>query len=323
MKLIVTGGAGFIGSNFIIYWLKKHRKDEIVNIDKLTYAANLENLNEVSKNSNYKFIKCDIANLKMLDRLVKDVDAIVNFAAESHVDNSIKSSTNFIHSNIVGVHVLLELSRKYGIRLHQVSTDEVYGSLEINSKEKFSLKTPYNPRNPYSATKASADFLVRAYYNTYKIPVTISNCSNNFGPNQHPEKLIPKTILNALSDAKIPIYGNGSQIRDWIYVEDHCRGIESVLKNGEFGETYLFGGGNEKSNIEVVKYILEKLGKSQNLIEHITDRPGHDLRYAIDWSETEKSLGWRPEYSFEKGMELTIEHYKKNRERYVKQLGGA
>ena len=323
MKIVVTGGAGFIGSNFILYWIKRHPKDEILNIDKLTYAANLDNLLEVAKAKNYKFIKGDIADKELIHNNVKDADVIVNFAAESHVDNSIKDSTSFIRSNIEGVHALLEASKEFGIRLHQVSTDEVYGSLALNSKAKFSRKTPYNPRNPYSATKASADFLVRAYYNTYKIPVTISNCSNNYGPNQHPEKLIPKAILNALAGKQIPVYGSGMQVRDWIYVEDHCTGIERVLEKGELGSTYLFGGNNERSNIEVVKYILKKLDKDENLIKHVEDRPGHDVRYAIDWLESEKELNWKPGYSFGEGMDLTIKHYIKNKEKYSASVTGA
>jgi len=320
MKIVVTGGAGFIGSNFILYWTKKHPNDQIVNIDKLTYAANLENLSDLDKNIDYTFVKGDIADRELIENVVKDADVIVNFAAESHVDRSIKDSSNFIHSNIVGVHTLLEASRKFGIRFHQISTDEVYGSLELGSKEKFSLKTPYNPRNPYSATKAAADFLVRAYYNTYKIPVTISNCSNNYGPNQHPEKLIPKAILNILLDKPIPIYGDGRQVRDWIYVEDHCIGIEKIIEKGEPGKTYLFGGNSEKSNLEVVKTILKKFGKGEEYIKFVEDRPGHDVRYAIDFSETQKELGWSPQYSFEEGLDLTIKHYIEKKEKYIKIL---
>jgi len=277
MKLIVTGGYGFIGSNFILYWLKKHRKDEIINVDKLTYAADPDNLKDLSQNAKYTFINGDIADKEFVERTFKDADAIINFAAESHVDNSIKNSSLFISSNIVGVHNILETVRKTGIRFHQISTDEVYGSLSLNSKEKFNENSKYNPRNPYSATKAAADFLVRAYYNTYKLPVTISNCSNNYGINQHPEKLIPKTILNAYLDESIPVYGNGKQIRDWIFVEDHCSAIELIIQKGVYGETYLIGENGEKRNIDVIRTILKTMKKPGSLIKFVEDRPDKTL----------------------------------------------
>jgi dTDP-glucose 4,6-dehydratase len=320
MKLIVTGGAGFIGSNFIAYWLGRHPNDEIVNVDKLTYAGDLGNLSGINKNGNYTFVKCDINDRNTVAKFAKDSDAIVNFAAESHVDNSIDNSEKFIHSNFNGVHSLLELSRKFEVRLHQVSTDEVYGALKLNSTEKFSEKSCYNPRNPYSATKAAADFLVRAYFNTYKVPVTISNCSNNFGPNQHPEKLIAKTIMNAMLGRRIPIYGNGAQVRDWIYAEDHCSAVECILKKGEMGETYLVSSNNEINNGALVKKILSKMGKSYNLIQKVPDRPGHDQRYAIDASKIERELGWRPKTTLDRGLDMTIKHYKENFKRYSKKL---
>ena len=320
MKLIVTGGYGFIGSNFILYWLKKHKKDEIINVDKLTYAANPDNLKDLSQNAKYTFINGDIADKEFVERTFKDADAIINFAAESHVDNSIKNSSLFISSNIVGVHNILETVRKTGIRFHQISTDEVYGSLPLNSKEKFNENSKYNPRNPYSATKAAADFLVRAYYNTYKLPITISNCSNNYGINQHPEKLIPKTILNAYLDESIPVYGNGKQIRDWIFVEDHCSAIESIIQKGVYGETYLIGENGEKRNIDVIRTILKTMKKPDSLIKFVEDRPGHDVRYSIDSRKIQKELKWKPKFSFEKGIKITIEHYLKNKERYLKKM---
>ena len=309
MRLLVTGGAGFIGANFIHYWRERHPRDEILNIDKLTYAADPHNLDGISKDR-YTFVKGDIADRKLMMGLVKDVDAIVNFAAESHVDNSINDSTPFVHSNFVGVHSILEAVRKHEKRFHQVSTDEVYGSLPLNSKKKFDESSPYNPRNPYSATKAAADHLVRAFHNTYKIPATISNCSNNYGPYQHYEKLIPKSVTNALRNRKIPIHGSGMQVRDWIYVEDHCSGIEAVLKKGEIGETYLISAGCERHNVDVVRKVLKMVGKPASLMNHVADRPGGDMHYAIDAGKIRRELGWKHSYSFEKGMKLTVDYYK-------------
>ena len=316
MRLLVTGGAGFIGANFIHYWFKRRPKDEIINLDKLTYAADLSNLKEFERNPNYSFIKGDIVYKEVVKKATNDVDVIVNFAAETHVDNSIKDSSNFIRSNIMGVHTLLEIVREKRIRFHQVSTDEVYGSLPLNSRKKFDEKSKYSPKNPYSATKAAADHLVNAYFNTYKLPVTISNCSNNYGPFQHPEKLIPKTIINALNDKPIPIYGTGMQIRDWIYVEDHCSAIEKIIDRGEYGQTYLVGANGEKSNIYVVKKILNILGKSESLIKFVEDRPGHDVRYAIDASKIKKELGWKPQTRFEEGIKKTIKFYQDNIKKY-------
>ena len=319
MRLLVTGGLGFIGSNFIKYWFKKHSRDTIINLDKVTYAADKRNLVGIEK-YNYTFIKGDISNPKTALTYSKDVDAIINFAAESHVDNSILNSSNFVRSNIIGVHNLLEAVRKYEIRFHQVSTDEVYGSLPLNSKLKFNEKSRYNPRNPYSATKAAADHLVNAYFNTYKLPVTISNCSNNYGPNQHPEKLIPKTIINAIKEMPIPVYGNGLQVRDWIYVEDHCSALEIILKKGEYGETYLISANNEKRNIDVIKSILKELNKSEKLIDFVNDRPGHDVRYVIDARKIIRELDWRSKITFDEGLRLTINHYLKNLDYYNKKM---
>ncbi len=316
MKLLVTGGAGFIGANFIHYWLDNHKNDEITNLDKLTYAADLENLKEYANDSRYSLIKGDIADKETAEKAAKNVDIIINFAAESHVDNSIKDSSNFIRSNIVGVHNLLEIVRKTKIRFHQISTDEVYGDLPLGSNEKFTENSPYRPKNPYSATKAAADHLVRAYFNTYGIPATISNCSNNHGKYQHPEKLIPKTIINALQDKQIPVYGNGMQVRDWIYVEDHCSAIDLIINKGRLGETYLVGANGEKHNLDVIKIILEKLGKSDSLIKHVEDRLGHDVRYAIAADKIMKELGWKPKVDFDEGIDMTIDFYKKTLKRY-------
>ncbi len=312
MKLLVTGGSGFIGSNFIHYWFERHKNDEIINLDKLTYASNQSNLKGIEK-YNYEFVKGDIADGKKVEKLVKDVDVVVNFAAETHVDNSIRDSKQFIHSNIVGVHVLVEAVRRYEKRIHQVSTDEVYGSLSVNSKRRFTESSCYRPNNPYSATKAAADHLVRAYFSTYKIKATVSNCGNNFGPRQHQEKLIPKTIVNALSGKKIPLYGKGMQIRDWIYTEDHCSAIERILDRGIYGETYLIGAENEKRNVDVVRAVLRELGKSENLISYVKDRPGHDARYAINPARIKREIGWKPRVGFDEGLIRTIAWYRENR----------
>lgn len=320
MKILVTGGLGFIGSNFIVYWLKKKPDDEIINIDKVTYAADFHNLEGIEDNSNYTFVKGDISNKETMLKAARDVDAIINFAAETHVDNSIKNAEDFVKSNVLGVYNLLEAVRKYDIRFHQVSTDEVYGTLPLNSHAKFTENSRYAPRNPYSATKAAADHLVNAYFNTYKLPVTISNCSNNYGPYQHPEKLIPKTIINALLNKPIPVYGNGVQVRDWIYVEDHCSAIERIISKGKLGETYLISANQEKRNINVVKSILKLLKKPDSLIEFVKDRPGHDVRYSLDSSNIRKELNWKPKFGFNEGLKLTVHHYIKNLEYYYNKL---
>ncbi|MFH1661547.1 MAG: dTDP-glucose 4,6-dehydratase [Candidatus Falkowbacteria bacterium] len=312
MKLLVTGGAGFIGSNFIHYWLKKYPDDKIVNLDVLTYAGNLENLSDIENNENYKFVKGDICDANLVNDLVKDIDLIVHFAAESHVDRSILNSQDFIRTNVEGTRVLLDASKNNGnIRFHHISTDEVFGSLEIDEK-KFNENTPYDPRSPYSASKASADHLVRSYFHTHKLPITISNCTNNYGPYQFPEKLIPLFITNLIDDKKVPVYGKGKNIRDWIYADDHNAGVDAIIKRGRIGETYCLGGGNELTNMEITRKILELMGRDEEMIEYVKDRLGHDLRYAISISKAEKELGWRPAMDFKEGLEKTVKWYKDN-----------
>jgi dTDP-glucose 4,6-dehydratase len=311
IRLVVTGGLGFIGSNFINYWLKKHPDDFILNVDKCTYAADFSNIDKKLASRNYEFVKEDICNEARMISLTKGFDIIVNFAAESHVDNSINNASAFIKSNYYGVYSLLEASRINDVRMHQVSTDEVFGSLTNESEDSFNEHTCYDPKNPYSATKAAADHLVRAYVNTYGLKATISNCSNNFGPNQHREKLIPKTISNALNGKKIPIYGSGKNIRDWIYVDDHCSGIEAVLMMGRLGESYLISARNERTNIEIVELILSRLGLGKDFIEYIADRKGHDYRYSIDPSKIESELHWKPAYDFDLALSITIDYYRK------------
>ncbi len=306
---------GFIGSNYILNRMQKH-DDFIYNIDSLTYASNPWYLERIKGSGNYRFINDDINNISIHGEELSDLDAIVNFAAESHVDNSIKDSSSFIRSNIMGTHALLEFARRNDLRFHQISTDEVYGALPLDSKEKFNVDSPYNPKNPYSATKASADMLVRSYCNTYGLKATISNCSNNFGPHQHREKLIPKTILNLMNNERVPIYGDGKQIRDWIYVTDHCNGIDLILDKGMMGKTYLIGSDGEHSNIEVVREIIKLMKKGSDMIRHVEDRPGHDKRYAIDASSIRK-LGWKPEFNFDDALRQTVEHYVKNYENYI------
>jgi len=326
MKILVTGGAGFIGSNFILYWFKKYPKDKILNLDKLTYAGNLENLKSIEKNPNYVFVKGDICNLPLVDRLIKkyQIDTIVHFAAESHVDRSIIDPAPFIKTNVEGTYVLLEAALKNKIkRLHHISTDEVFGALSLESKEKFNEKTPYNPRSPYSASKASSDYLVRAYYFTYNLPITISNCSNNYGPYQFPEKFIPLTITNIIENKKVPIYGDGLYVRDWLYVEDHCWAIDLILHKGRIGDTYLIGGlTDDISNIEVVKKILKLMDKDESYIEYVKDRPGHDRRYAIDWTKINHELGWQPKVDLDAGLKLTIDWYLKNQDWWRKIKSG-
>jgi dTDP-glucose 4,6-dehydratase len=316
MKLLVTGGAGFIGSNFIHYWLKKYPKDYIVNLDLLTYAGNLNNLKAIEGNKKYQFIRGDICDAELVNTIVKSekIDIIVHFAAESHVDRSIEGAGVFIRTNVVGTHVLLEAAQKHGVRFHHVSTDEVFGSLDLGGNKKFSEETIYDPHSPYSASKAASDHLVRAYFHTHQLPVTITNCSNNYGSYQFPEKLIPLFITNLLQDKKVPLYGDGLNVRDWLYVEDHCRAIDAVIKKGQIGETYCVGGNSEKSNIEIAKLLLKKLGKSDKYIQYVPDRKGHDRRYAIDASKIKKQLGWQPSVTFSEGIDHTIEWYKKNAE---------
>jgi len=316
MKLFITGGAGFIGSNFILYWLKKYPADTIINFDKLTYAGNLENLKEVEKNPHYSFIQGDICNKRLVEDVTRNVDIIVHFAAESHVDRSILDAAPFVQTNVVGTYVLLEAALKNKVpRFHHVSTDEVFGALPLDSSEKFTDTTPYNPHSPYSASKAASDHLVRAYGDTYNIPFTISNCSNNFGPYHFPEKLIPLAITNIIEGKQVPIYGDGLYARDWLYVLDHCEAINAIIQKGTVGKTYLIGGLTEDiSNIDVIKKIIKIMGVDESVIKYIKDRPGHDRRYAIDWTTINKELGWNPKHSFETALVETVEWFKRNEE---------
>ena len=318
MKIIVTGGAGFIGGNFVHYMLNKYNDYKIICLDALTYAGNMETLEPVKDNPNFKFYKADIADRDAVYEIFEKEkpDIIVNFAAESHVDRSIDNPGIFLQTNIIGTGVLMDACRKYGItRYHQVSTDEVYGDLPLDRPDLFFTETtPLHTSSPYSASKASADLLVQAYHRTFKLPVTISRCSNNYGPYHFPEKLIPLMIANALADKELPVYGKGENVRDWLYVEDHCSAIDLIIHKGRVGEVYNIGGHNEKTNLEVVKIILKELGKSEDLIRYITDRPGHDMRYAIDPTKIHNELGWLPETKFEDGIKKTIKWYLDNKE---------
>ena len=326
MNIIVTGGAGFIGSNFIYYMLKKHPADRIICVDKLTYAGNLETLEVAMEKKNFKFIRADIADRQAVYRIFEQEkpDIVVNFAAESHVDRSIENPEIFLQTNVIGTSVLLDACRKYGIdRYHQVSTDEVYGDLPLDRPDLFfTEETNLKTSSPYSASKAGADLLVMAYHRTYKIPTTISRCSNNYGPYHFPEKLIPLMIINALSDKKLPVYGDGKNVRDWLYVEDHCRAIDLILQKGRVGEVYNIGGHNERANIDVVKTILKELGKPEDLIEHVTDRKGHDRRYAIDPTKIHTELGWEPETKFEDGIKKTVKWYLEHRDWWMGIISG-
>lgn len=316
MKIIVTGGAGFIGGNFIHYMFNKYNDYKIICLDALTYAGNLETLEPVKNNPNFKFYKADIADRTAVYEIFEKEkpDIIVNFAAESHVDRSIDNPSIFLQTNIIGTGVLMDACKKYGItRYHQVSTDEVYGDLPLDRPDLFFTETtPLHTSSPYSASKASADLLVQAYHRTFKLPVTISRCSNNYGPYHFPEKLIPLMIANALADKELPVYGKGENIRDWLYVEDHCSAIDLIIHKGRVGQVYNIGGHNEKTNLEVVKIILKELGKSEDLIKYVTDRPGHDMRYAIDPAKIHNELGWLPATKFEDGIKKTIKWYLEN-----------
>lgn len=310
-RLLVTGGAGFIGTNFIHYVLGHYPESTVTNLDALTYAGNLANLAALEGNRRYTFIKGNITDAVLVDALVAKADAVVNFAAESHVDRSIMDPGVFVETNIKGTLVLLEAARKYGKRFHQVSTDEVFGALSSFAPP-FNEATPYDPRSPYSASKASADHLVRAYVHTFNLPATISNCSNNYGPYHFPEKLIPLAITNILEGKKVPVYGDGRQVRDWLYVEDHCRAIDRVLQHGRLGETYLIGGGNQIDNLTVIRKIAALLGKGDEVIEFVKDRPGHDSRYAIDFYKIRSELGWSPQVNLEKGLEQTVTWFREH-----------
>lgn len=313
MTIIVTGGAGFIGSNFVFHMLLAHPDYRIVCLDKLTYAGNLSTLEPVLQQDNFRFVKADICDRQAVDKLFQEEkpDIVVNFAAESHVDRSIENPGIFLETNIMGTAVLMDACRKYGIqRYHQVSTDEVYGDLPLDRPDLFfTEETPLHTSSPYSSSKASADLLVMAYYRTYGLPVTISRCSNNYGPYHFPEKLIPLMIANALADKPLPVYGNGENVRDWLYVEDHCRAIDLIIHNGKVGEVYNVGGHNEKRNIDIVRIICQELGKPESLIVHVEDRKGHDRRYAIDPAKIHRELGWLPETKFEDGIKKTIKWY--------------
>jgi len=309
MKILVTGGAGFIGSNFIRHILSTYPDYSVVNLDLLTYAGNLENLRDIEKDARYRFVKGDITDKNLVNDLVKEVDAIVHFAAESHVDRSILDSAAFIHTNIVGTHNLLEAAKNNALkRFHHVSTDEVFGALTPGDPP-FDENTPYDPRSPYSASKAASDHLARAYFLTYGLPITISNCSNNYGPYQFPEKLHGLFITNLIEGKKVPVYGDGMQVRDWLYVEDHCRAIDLILHRGKIGETYCIGGASEKPNLAITKEILRLLNKGDEMVEYVKDRPGHDRRYAIDFSKIKNELGWEPQVDFVEGMRRTVEWY--------------
>ena len=326
MTIIVTGGAGFIGSNFIYYQLENHPDDRIVCIDSLTYAGNMATLDEAMKNPNFRFVKADITDKAAVEKLFEEEhpDIVVNFAAESHVDRSVNAPGLFLRTNILGTQTLMDACRKYGIkRYHQVSTDEVYGDLPLDHPDLFFHEdTPIHTSSPYSASKASADLLVQAYARTFKLPVSITRCSNNYGPYHFPEKLIPLMISRALADESLPVYGTGENVRDWLYVEDHCAAIDLVMRNGREGEVYNVGGHNERTNLEVVKTILAELGKPESLIIYVKDRPGHDRRYAIDPSKIHAELGWLPKTTFDEGIRKTIRWYLDNQKWWKDILAG-
>lgn len=318
MKFLVTGGAGFIGSNYMHYVINQYPEDYFVCLDCLTYAGNYNNIKDLEDKPNYKFVKGDITDRDFIEKLFEkeQFDIVINFAAESHVDNSIKNPGIFLNTNIIGTQILMDAARKNNIkRYHQVSTDEVYGDLPLDRPDLlFTEDTPIHTSSPYSSSKASADLLVLAYHRTYGLPVTISRCSNNYGPYQFPEKLIPVVISKALKNEPIPVYGKGENVRDWIHVIDHNIGVDLIVRNGKDGEVYNLGGHSERTNLEVVKTILKQMGKSEDLITYVTDRPGHDLRYAIDSTKTEKELGWDRTYNFEQGIKETVDWYLDNQE---------
>ena len=325
--ILVTGGAGFIGANFVYYLLKEHPNDRILCVDALTYAGNLSTLEDAMKNPRFRFFKADICDRERICEIFEEErpDIVVNFAAESHVDRSIENPEIFLMTNILGTQVMMDACRRYGVeRYHQISTDEVYGDLPLDRDDLFfTEETPLHASSPYSSSKAGADLLVQAYHRTYGLPVTISRCSNNYGPYQFPEKLIPLMIANCLANKPLPVYGEGRNVRDWLYVEDHCRAIDCILQRGRVGEVYNVGGHNEMRNIDIVRLICRHLGKPENLITHVTDRPGHDMRYAIDPTKIHRELGWLPSTKFEDGIEMTIEWYLANRAWWENILCGA
>ncbi|MCC8100009.1 MAG: dTDP-glucose 4,6-dehydratase [Clostridiales bacterium] len=324
--IIVTGGAGFIGANFVYLELREHPEDRIVCVDKLTYAGNLETLAEALRNPQFRFVKADICDREAMFALFREEqpDMVVNFAAESHVDRSIEDPGIFLQTNIIGTQVLMDASREVGVeRYHQVSTDEVYGDLPLDRPDLFfTEETPLKTSSPYSSSKAGADLLVNAYHRTYGLPTTISRCSNNYGPYQFPEKLIPLMIANALADKPLPVYGEGKNVRDWLYVEDHCKAIDLILRQGKVGEVYNIGGHNEMHNIDIVRLICQALGKSEDLIVHVTDRKGHDMRYAIDPAKMQRELGWQPETMFRDGIQKTIQWYLTHQDWWQRILSG-
>ena len=326
MKIIVTGGAGFIGGNYVLYAVNRYPEDEIINLDKLTYAGNLETLKSVENKPNYHFVRGDIADREFVFNLFEEMkpDVVINFAAESHVDRSITDPEVFVRTNVVGTTTLLDACRTFGIgRYHQVSTDEVYGDLPLDRPDLlFSETTPIRASSPYSAAKASADLFVQAYNRTFKLPTSISRCSNNYGPYHFPEKLIPLVISRSLADESIPVYGKGENVRDWLYVTDHCKAIDLIVRKGREGAVYNIGGHNEKTNLEVVKTILRQLGKPESLIRFVTDRPGHDLRYAMDPTKIINELGWKPEYDFDSGIAATIKWYLENEDWWKNIISG-
>lgn len=315
MKILVTGGAGFIGSNFILFWLKNHPEDEIINLDALTYAGNLANLKSVENQDNYTFVHGNICDRPLVEKVTQNVDLIVHFAAESHVDRSILNPEVFLQTNVLGTFNLLEAALKNKVaHFHHISTDEVFGSLPLETTEKFTLATKYDPRSPYSASKASSDHLVRAYGETYGLSYTITNCSNNYGPFQFPEKLFGLAITNIIEGKKVPVYGDGLNVRDWLFVNDHCAAIEAVIKSAAHDKTYLVGGlKKDVSNLEIVRLILQLMGKNDTEIEFVQDRPGHDRRYSVDWSQINQDLDWQPTVTLEEGLQQTINWYQENR----------
>lgn len=327
MKLLVTGAAGFIGANFCHYMLKKYSDYKVIGLDCLTYAGNLHSILPLKNNDNFSFCKVDIRDANKVFALMESLkpDIVINFAAESHVDRSIENPNIFVETNVLGTLNLLQASKKIGVkRFHQISTDEVYGDLPLDRKDLlFKEDTPIKPSSPYSASKASADLLVLSYFRTYNMPITLSRCSNNYGFYHFPEKLIPLAITNLFNGKKVPVYGNGLNVRDWLFVEDHASAIDAIIHNGKEGEVYNVGGNNEKANIEIVKIILKELGKDESSIEYVKDRPGHDLRYAIDSSKLKRELGWEPQTAFEEGIIRTIDWYKKNEEWWRKVLDGS
>lgn len=313
-KILITGGAGFIGSNFVHYWMQNHPADEIVVLDKLTYAGNLENLADVK--DKITFVKGDICDEAAVEHAMQGVDTVAHFAAETHVDRSIRGPDEFVYTNVLGTHQLLKSARKHAVqRFHHVSTDEVLGTLALDSKERWNENSPYNPRSPYSASKAASDHLVRSYYHTYGLPVTISNCANNIGPYMFPEKFIPLAITNVLEGKKVPVYTPGNQIREWLYVEDHCSGIEAILEKGKIGETYFISPNNaEFTNLEVIRKLFVLMKSGDDLIDFVPDRPGHDQKYALDHSKISNELGWQPKYELDLALAKTVEWYQQNQD---------